>query len=252
MASFGSMGELLANDWSLAVAIAGPFVGSFVAATADRLVADIPVFTARSRCDTCHRALGPLELVPLLGWLALRGRCSRCRAPIPARLLAAELAGGTIGVASTLAAPDWLALASAVLGWALLFLALLDLRAFWLPRLGGWALAAVGLAVNAALGREPLHAALIGGALGWATLAGVSVAYRRARHREGLGEGDPPLLAAAGAWVGWPGLPSVLLLAALTGLAHGLLIRQSELPTRIPFGAHLGFALWFVWLSGPI
>jgi len=233
-------------------ALIGPFVGSFLAATADRLLAGTPVFTARSRCETCHRALRPFELVPILSWLGLRGRCARCGASIPASLLATEIAAAIVGLTGAFAAPGWLALASAGLGWALLFLALLDLRAFWLPRIGGWTLAAAGLAVNAALGPEPLRAALIGAALGWAALAGIGWAYTRLRGRDGLGEGDPPLLAAAGAWVGWPGLPTVLLLAALTGLAHGLLTRRAPEPARIPFGAHLAFALWFVWLSGPL
>lgn len=243
---------LYGSPWSVVTALTGPFVGSFVAATADRMVEGAPVFTARSRCAACNHALRPFELVPILSWLSLRGRCARCSAPIPTRLLGAEIAGLAIGLVSALAAPGWLALASALLGWALLLLALLDLRAFWLPRLGGWMLAAAGLAVNAALGREQFHAALVGGALGWVTLAATGFAYARLRHRDGLGEGDPPLLAAAGAWVGWPGLPTVVLLAGLTGLAHGLLIRRAAEPTRVPFGAHLGFALWFVWLSGPV
>lgn len=233
-----------------AIVLVGPFIGSFVAATADRLIAGTPMFTARSRCDACGRALGPLELVPLLSFAWLQGRCRTCAAAIPRHLPAAEIAGGIIGVASALAAPGWLSLAAALLGWTLLFLALLDLRAFWLPRRGGWGLALAGLGVAAALGREPFHAALIGAAIGWAGLAGLALAYARLRGREGLGEGDPPLLAAAGAWVGWQGLPGVVLLASLTGLTHALAARRSDRTVQIPFGAHLAFAIWFVFLAG--
>lgn len=252
MVNMANTSAVFGSPYAFAPMLAGPFAGSFVCATADRLIARSPLFTARSHCEACARPLRPRDLVPVLSWLALRGRCARCDARIPARLLATEVAGGAIGIASALAAPGWLALASALLGWTLLFLALLDLRAFWLPRIGGWGLVAAGLAVSAVFGREPLRAALIGAGLGWGGLATVGWAYARIRRREGLGEGDPPLLAAAGAWVGWPGLPTVLLLAALTGLAHGLLIRSADEPARVPFGAHIGFAFWFVWLNGAV
>ncbi len=235
----------------LMVALAGPFVGSFVAATADRLIARSPVFTARSRCDACARVLRPLDMVPLLSWLLLRGRCRGCGTRIPVRLPLAETAGLVIGVASAMLVPDMLALAGALFGWALLLLALLDLRAMWLPRIGGWGLAAAGLAVAAMLGREALRDAAIGAVAGWAVLAALGETYKRLRGREGLGEGDPPLLAAAGAWVGWMGLPLVVLIAALTGIVQALLARSPNgEPARIPFGAHMALAMWLVWLTG--
>jgi leader peptidase (prepilin peptidase)/N-methyltransferase len=68
--------------------------------------------------------------------------------------------------------------------------------------------------------------------------------------------GDGKLFAAAGAWVGWQGLPSVLLLAAFAGLAGALV--QARLaggldPEReLPFGLYLAGALWLVWLYGPL
>ena len=234
---------------SLAVTIAGPFVGSFVAASAGRMIADVPVLSARSRCDACRRVLRPWDMVPLVSWPVLRGRCRNCGGRIATRLWLAEVAGATIGVASALAAPGWLAAASALFGWALLWLALLDLGAMWLPRVGGWGLAAAGLGVSAVLGADVLRAALIGAGAGWAVLAGVGFAFRAVRGVEGLGEGDPPLLAAAGAWVGWQGLPSVVLIAACTGIVHALL--AGGVDRRVPFGAHLALAMFVVWLAGP-
>ncbi len=238
-----------------AVLIAGPFVGSFVCASADRMITGVPVLSARSRCDACARVLRPWDMVPLVSWLALRGRCRDCGGRIAKRVWLAELAGGVIGVVSALAAPGWLAGASALCGWALLWLALLDLGAIWLPRVGGWGLAVAGLGVAAVLGSEVLRSAAIGMAVGWAVLAGIGFAFERLRGVEGLGEGDPPLLAAAGAWVGWRGLPSVVLIAALTGIAHALLARRREAAgaaVRVPFGAHLALAMFVVWLTGPI
>ncbi|MNT74661.1 Type 4 prepilin-like proteins leader peptide-processing enzyme [compost metagenome] len=81
-------------------------------------------------------------------------------------------------------------------------------------------------------------------------------AYRRVRGREGLGVGDPLLLGAGGAWVGWIGLPSVLLWASLAGLsvAAGALAVRRRLSgsDRLPFGAFLAVGLWLTWLYGPL
>ena len=74
--------------------------------------------------------------------------------------------------------------------------------------------------------------------------------------REGLGLGDAKLFAAAGAWVSWAGLPSVLLLAAAGALAGHLLAARltgQRLEGReFPFGPYLAAALWLVWLYGPL
>ncbi|MBV9509071.1 MAG: prepilin peptidase, partial [Caulobacteraceae bacterium] len=80
--------------------------------------------------------------------------------------------------------------------------------------------------------------------------------YRLRRGIDGLGAGDAKLLAAAGAWLGWRPLPSVLLLACAATfiwmgfqvLAHG----RRALDQRIAFGAPLCLAVWIVWLHGPL
>ncbi|HVX58009.1 MAG TPA: A24 family peptidase, partial [Candidatus Saccharimonadales bacterium] len=73
---------------------------------------------------------------------------------------------------------------------------------------------------------------------------------------EGIGLGDAKLLAAAGAWVGWEGLPSVVLLAALGGLlfvlGRSLRRRTMSATDRIAFGTCLCGGLWLVWLYGPL
>ena len=62
--------------------LAAPFVGSFIATLVIRLPQGAPVLWARSACDHCATVLRPLELVPILSWAALGGRCRHCRQPI--------------------------------------------------------------------------------------------------------------------------------------------------------------------------
>ena len=83
--------------WTLAAILLGPFVGSFIGLLTLRLPAERPWAASRSACDGCGRKLGPLDLVPILSFAALRGRCRGCGAAIPRRYLLLELACLLIG-----------------------------------------------------------------------------------------------------------------------------------------------------------
>jgi leader peptidase (prepilin peptidase)/N-methyltransferase len=142
--------------------------------------------------------------------------------------------------------------ALACFGWALLLLGLLDARHMWLPDALTLPLALAGLAVSAILPEPTLAARLAGAGLGYAALEGLRRAWRRWRGRDGLGGGDPKLLAAIGAWLGIAALPGVVLIAALGGLAWAGLERLRGRPAGgtvpIPLGTALAASAW-VWLA---
>jgi prepilin signal peptidase PulO-like enzyme (type II secretory pathway) len=77
--------------------VVGASLGSFVEAFGWRLRHTRALVAGRSVCESCDRVLAWWEIVPVASWLALAGRCHRCRAPIPPRHLAMELGGGLIG-----------------------------------------------------------------------------------------------------------------------------------------------------------
>lgn len=236
--------------------IAAPFVGSFLGLIADRLPADEPVLLARSRCDGCGRALGPLELIPLLSWLWQRGRARCCKAPLRPFYPMIELAALGVALWTSLIVEGWLLWVSCGLGWTLLLLAVIDLRHLWLPDTLNLPLIPAGFAVTWLLapGRLLEHVAAAG--LGFAILALIAMLYRRLRGREGLGLGDVKLMAGAGAWLGPLALPSVLLLGASLALAATLAGRlwsaKFETTTPIAFGPWLALAFWLTWLHGPV
>ena len=231
--------------------IAGAVVGSFLGLVSLRLPKGEPVALGRSHCSGCGRALGPVDLVPLLSFLALRGRCRKCGAAIERRYPIIEAAAALVGLVSALAAPGWEALAAALLGWWLLLLAVLDVEHYWLPDQLTWPLVALGLLATALFAPPLLINHAIGAAVGFVLLWGVAAAYRRLRGRHGLGGGDAKLFAAAGAWVGWQDLPLVLLGAAVTALVAALILHGRDkdfLTKRLPFGAFLAPAIWLVYL----
>ena len=245
--------------------LAAPFIGSFLGTLISRLPEGRPVVFDRSRCEACGHVLGAGDMVPLFSWLLLKGRCRHCGAKLGIFYPLIELAALGVALWALLTMPPHLAWPTAALGWVLLALALIDAKHFLLPDVLTLPLIPAGLAVAwwldpaGLLGAQVLHHAL-GAALGFLGFAGLAWAYQRLRGREGLGLGDAKLLAAAGAWVSWSGLGSVLLWAApialvvslAAGLIQGTLSDKLAGRSALPFGPFLALGLWLTWLYGPI
>jgi len=229
----------------------GAIAGSFLALVGRRWPAGQGFIGGRSRCDSCGRALAPRDLVPLFSYLLLRGRCRTCNAAIPADTVWIELLAAMIGAAAAALARQPLDYVWALFGWTLLLLAVLDLRHFWLPDALTLPLAGAGLVVSAAYQWPPTDA-LIGAAVGFASLDLVRQAYRLLTAREGMGAGDPRLFAAIGAWTGWRVLPLILLASALVGLAAAAISairgRNVSRLSEVPFGSCLALAAIVWWL----
>lgn len=250
-------GEYIANlpSW-IWVCLFAPFVGSFLGVLVVRYDALASALVGRSACPVCSAKLGAVDLVPILSWGALRGRCRHCHSPISLFYPAIELAALAAAIWSSALFSGFALLASCCLGWALVALAAMDLKYFLLPDFLTLPLAVAGLLANFHFDRASLPDHALGAVLGYAFVRVLRVAYRGVRGREGMGLGDAKMLAAAGAWVSWQGLPSVVLLASLLGLAAMLVRawqgRRIDPAQHIPFGVFLGAGLWVVWLYGPL
>ncbi len=241
---------------SLGTLAAAPFIGSFLGTLVLRLPEGRPVGFARSACPACGHALSARDMLPLVGRALLGARCRHCAAPIPRFYPAMELAALGVALWAWTEASGAALLASCLLGWGLLALALIDRRHFLLPDALTLPMIGLGLGATALLDPAGLVAHALAAAAGWACFAGLALLYRRLRGREGLGLGDAKLLAAGGAWLGPAGLPGAVLAAALLGLAEALAVRLAggaplEAGQRIAFGTWLAAGIWLVWLYGP-
>lgn len=237
--------------------ILGPFIGSFLLVTVQRYPQFEGFAFGRSTCPACRATIAPRDLVPLLSWALLQGRCRACAAAIGWHYPAVELAAAALALWAATVVSGWLLWASCALGWALLGLSLIDLRCYRLPDFLTLPILGAGLAATAWAWPAALPDHLIGAALGYGALAGVAWLYRVLRGRDGLGLGDAKLLAAGGAWLSWQALPGVVLSAALLALAAALtlhLVRRVKLSaaTPVPFGPALAAAIWLAWLYGPL
>jgi leader peptidase (prepilin peptidase)/N-methyltransferase len=210
----------------------------------------------RSACDTCGTTLDARDLVPVLSWAASRGRCRHCGAAVGWFYPAIEICALAVALWSSTVfsgAAFWI---SCCLGWTLVALAATDFKYLMLPDFLTLPLVALGLAANWFLDPATLSAHMIGAALGFGAVMALRFLYERLRRREGMGVGDAKLLAAAGAWTSWEGLPSVLAIAAVSALIFALLrgarARRLSLVDSVPFGPFLAGGLWIVWLYGPL
>ncbi len=249
------MPSLFEPQWLLAV-LAAPFIGSFLGLVVYRLPVGARVVLGRSACPHCNHVHGPRDLVPFVSWLLSRGRCRHCAARISLFYPAIEVGALLVAVWAASALSGWLLWAGCALGWTLLALAVIDQRHLMLPDALTLPLIPAGLGVAYLIAPSLLPDHAIGAAAGFISFVFIGWAYRRLRGREGLGLGDAKLLAAAGAWVSWSGLPGVVLISALGALAAVLLAslagRPVSLTSQVPFGSFLCAATWLVWLYGPL
>jgi leader peptidase (prepilin peptidase) / N-methyltransferase len=236
----------------LAPIIISPFIGSFLGVLIDRLPDRRPVAIARSICEHCGHRLGVRDLIPLVSYLASRGRCRFCGGRIGSFAIVIELAATAVAVWSMIVVDSDLLWWTCLLGWALLTLAWIDIRVMILPDLLTLPLLLAGLLATAIVDSASLFDHALAAAAGYIGLMGVAWLYRLARGRDGLGLGDAKLLAAIGAWIGLNALPWALLIAASAGLvAVGIAMlfgKRFNALTPVPFGPLLALSGWLLWL----
>lgn len=178
----------------------------------------------RSRCSHCGHAIRWYENIPVLSYVALRGKCSACASNIGLRYPTVELVCGLLFFGC---AWRWGLTSQAAL-WCtfcaiLLTLALIDWDTTLLPDDLTLPLLWLGL-VAAALKWIPvdLASSLWGAVAGYLSLWSIYWAFKLATGKEGMGYGDFKLFAALGAWFGWQTLVPIILLAAVVGTVLGL------------------------------
>ncbi len=213
---------------------------------------DRAVGTGRSACDACGKPLGVGELIPLLSAVIQRGKCRHCDAKINPRHWGIELIAALIGALALGIAPGLAGLAGAIFGWMLIALIALDAEHYWLPDRLTLPLLMLGFGGGLIGLDPPFIDRLWGAAGGYISLAGIALAYKLIRKREGLGGGDPKLLGAIGAWLGWQPLPMVLLGASGIGLLFVLVQHLRGQPMRatdrLPLGSLMGIAAFVIWV----
>ncbi len=207
-----------------------------------------------SHCPHCQHRLSWYENIPVLSWLALRGRCRNCRTPISIQYPAVELLTMLLVVACVWRFGfGWQGFGASLLSCYLIAAAGIDLREKLLPDQITLALLWLGLVASVDNLFVPAKAAIAGAVLGYLSLWSVNWVFKQIRGKTGMAPGDFKLLAALGAWAGYQALLPILLVSSLVGAIVGtifLRMTRRGSDTYIPFGPYLAIAGWIVFLWG--
>jgi leader peptidase (prepilin peptidase)/N-methyltransferase len=213
----------------------GACVGSFAVTVAYRLPRDISIATPRSFCESCERPVPWWANIPIFAYLASRGRCLMCGAPIRARHLGGELALALAALYLYANFPLGDAIARFVFVTALLISSLVDYDWRLIPNLITFPGVPVGFVLAAIFIPEVgWKSSLIGIIAGGGVLFATGFIYQLLRAKEGVGLGDVFLLAMVGAFVGWQGVLFTLFFGALLGSFGGLAIGLFGTPRQAP------------------
>jgi len=224
--------------------VLGLLVGSFLTVVVERVPSGGSVMAPPSRCDSCGLRLGPLDLVPVVSWVVLRGKCRRCGAEIGARVVVIELATAALFVLFAIEFQDDLATVIAywILAATLVAQTAIDLETQRLPRsitYTAMVMGAVALTVAAIVIDEPerIWMAAVGAVI---ALAIMWLIYTLSKG--GMGDGDVRLAPLLGMYLGWinpgivaPGLFFGFIAGAVVGVAM-MAGNRAGRRTALPFG----------------
>lgn len=220
----------------------GLTAGSFLNVVIHRLPRRQSIVRPRSACVTCGHPIRWFENVPLLSYVALRGRCSGCGAPISVRYLLIELFGGLLAfVVLWEYGPGLHALFAYAFLMALLAITVIDWKHRIIPDEISVSFILIGVVwsfFNPAL--SPMESSL-GALVGGGGLFAVGALYRLIRKAEGMGGGDVKLMAMIGAFLGLKLVLPVIVIASFAGSLYGLLFMRggNRGKASVAFGAFL-------------
>jgi leader peptidase (prepilin peptidase)/N-methyltransferase len=247
---------------TILAALLGLAFGSFLNVCLSRWPEGESVVKPRSHCRNCGRTLAWWENIPLLSWLALRGRCRTCKTKISWRYPLVELALGalwamiawqtipsdflTSAPARLLYLQIFVGLGQMLLFWILIALAVLDAEHLWLPNFLTWPAIGIGVILNFSklivisdlqkstelpvfdmignIGPASPYQVFVAPLVAGSLILLIRWTYRVVRHREGMGLGDAKLMAMLGAWLGLSGALLSFAIGVLLGTVFALIV----------------------------
>lgn len=212
------------------------------------------LWSPASHCPHCQHPVTPLENIPIVSYLLLRGRCSDCKTPISVRYPLIELLTAVLSVVVIAHFGATLQGAAALLlTWLLITLSFIDIDHQLLPDNLTLPWLWVGMLLSLYSVFSTPTDSIIGALAGYLSLWTVYQLFKLLTGKEGMGYGDFKLLALFGAWLGWQAVPIIILLSSVVGAVVGggiMLIRGQDRNIPIPFGPYLAIAGWIALLWG--
>jgi leader peptidase (prepilin peptidase) / N-methyltransferase len=234
----------------VAALVFGAIIGSFLTVVAHRVPAGESIVRPGSACPSCGQPVRWHHNVPVLSWLALRGRCAHCGAAVSWRYPAIE-AGTAVAFAAVVAARgvDTGLVLELPLAATLIVIAVVDIQHRIVPNPIVLVAALYAVVAGAAVDPGGLPEQLAAGAGAFVAFLLVALAYP-----SGMGMGDVKLAGVMGLFLGVDVLPAMLV-AFLSGSVVGLaVIGRGGIDKRksaLPFAPFLALGGLVALLAGP-
>ena len=231
----------------LLVSVLGALWGSFANVCIYRLPLRGGVVKGRSFCPKCKKKIFWYENIPILSYLILGGKCSKCKKKISFQYLLVE----SISIFSFLIIYYFFGVSITTILLIILFLSFIviffiDLKHYIIPDILTFPMMVLGFLKSFDPNLNPLFPnyinSLLGGIIGYGIIWLLILFYKKIRNKEGMGLGDAKILAVVGFWFGWVSIPFVIFLSstiALIVVIPDLLKKKKKLTSQIPFGPYI-------------
>lgn len=227
----------------------GSSIGSFINVIVYRLPRGLSPVAGRSFCPSCSHALSPLDMLPVLGWALLGGRCRYCHERVSPRYPLVEAAVGLLAVAFAVKFwLGWAMLVAFLLAAAVVAVALIDLDTMTIP---DSLIVTIGLLSLASLAVEggPSVPSRVFGALWVSLLMWLITAFVPGA----FGGGDVKLTAVCGFYLGGGNMAVAFFVALLLGGSYAIFLLatgRAKKGAHMPFGPFLGAGIVFAMFFG--
>jgi leader peptidase (prepilin peptidase)/N-methyltransferase len=252
----------------LMVFVFGAVVGSFLNVCVHRMPREESIVLPPSHCPHCHERIRWTDNIPLMSYVALRGKCRHCRAPISPRYALIEFLTAMLFLLIWLKLTPWhhppvggIDFLKVPIYWlviaGLIVATFIDFEHYIIPNeitLGGVVLGLVFSAIHPRLMDTSsiligLGRSFLGVIVGGVTLLVIAIVGEKIFKKEAMGMGDVKLIAAIGAFLGWQATLFTIFVSSLFGGVIGLLLvltTKKGWQSRIPYGPYiaLGALLW--------
>ncbi len=237
--------------------ILGTAMGSFYNVLADRLPEGRDVVSSRSCCPDCGTPLKWYDLIPVVSFIAVRGRCRYCGAKLSFWYVGSEVTVGALFAFSFFLyaeSGNLLTLIGSLLLWSLLFIvAVIDFKTGMIMDVFPILIALTGVIVGFLSSRSILEI-LLGGAVGAAAFGALYLLSKLILKREGIGLGDVFLLSAIGFWLPWRQVVVTAFLTAYVSLVFIIVKvfkeKKIEIEAEFPLGPSIAIAAFVMSVSG--
>ena len=231
----------------LLVSVLGALWGSFANVCIYWLPLRGGVVKGRSFCPKCKKKIFWYENIPILSYLILGGKCSKCKKIISFQYLLVE----SISIFSFLIIYYFFGVSLTTILLIILFLSFIviffiDLKHYIIPDILTFPMMVLGFLKSFDPNLNPLFPnyinSLLGGIIGYGIIWLLILFYKKIRNKEGMGLGDAKILAVVGFWFGWVSIPFVIFLSSTIGLIvviPDLLKKKKKLTSQIPFGPYI-------------